>query len=181
VSSLTEASKIRPCILARLENRSVLDIGCGPEKIVPWAVGVDDSSECRSSADIRANVAPGGDLRDKLSGRLFDVVFSSHTLEHIPDPVAETLRLWMGFVRPGGKLICYLPDERHYRYDPSNPEARNPAHRHLLTFTGFMPVLAGIAGLVVEEARMDLGPGRYSFLVVASRAPGPSGSAPLYP
>lgn len=166
---VTESSKIRGSIIGLLEGKSVLDIGCGIEKVVPWALGVDDLSESSRGADLNANVAPGGDLLASLRGLTYDVVFSSHTLEHIPSPIEETLLLWAQAVAPGGRLILYLPDEAHYQFDPRNPRIKNPAHAHLLTFETFIPVMARLPGFVIEEARMDLGPGRYSFLVVAKR------------
>ncbi|MFN8545731.1 MAG: methyltransferase domain-containing protein [Candidatus Binatia bacterium] len=170
---LVEASKIREEVLPYLEGRSVVDLGCGGQKIVPWAVGVDDCSEGPikelPAVDVRASVAPGGDLAAALGGRRFDVVFSSHTLEHVRAPIGETLRYWLELVVPGGRLILYLPDERYYVYDPSNPTARTPTHAHLLTRDTFVWHLEQVPNLEIELARMDLGPERYSFLVIARR------------
>lgn len=169
----SEAAKIRERLEPCLRGKTVLDIGCGPEKVVPWALGVDDFSECAGIAEIRANVAPGGDLEEKLAGRTFDVVFSSHTLEHIRAPVAETLRHWLAFVQAGGRLALYLPDEDFYRFDPRRPEVKNPAHVHLLTMGGFMPEISAVPGLSIETAIHDIGPDRYSFLVVALKSAPP--------
>lgn len=42
----------------------------------------------------------------------FDVVLTSHVLEHLEDPF-ENLQLLRSKLRPGGKLIVVLPTERH--------------------------------------------------------------------
>lgn len=170
---LTESMKIREAVLPWLRGKSVLDLGCGGQKIVPWAVGVDDHSEGSvrplPCVDIEADVAPGGNLAGLLAGRQFEVLFSSHTLEHIRYPIRETLAHWLQFVAPGGRLILYLPDERHYVYDPANPRAKSPFHAHYLTYETFVWHVDQIPDLELEVGRMDLGPDRYSFLVVARR------------
>lgn len=168
---MTESEKALPRVAALLEGRSVLDLGCGRRKVVPWAVGVDDMSEqsgC-SPADVTCGIEPGGGLAAALGGRLFDVVFSSHALEHMPSPPAQTVAYWAGFAKPGGLVVLYLPDERYYVYDPADPSAKNPAHRHLLTMDSFLPCLSGLRALRVRSAEMDLGEDRYSFLVVLER------------
>ncbi len=50
----------------------------------------------------------------------FDVVFSSHVLEHTPDP-AEALRRKLGVVSPGGWLIAFFPSgsEVFQKSDPA--------------------------------------------------------------
>jgi hypothetical protein len=145
---MSEAAKVLPLILDKLEGKRVLDLGCGIQKVVPWAVGVDDCSESAGAKpDIVAGVgsddrllasADDGMLEKLLSRGLpglgeWPVVFSSHTLEHLREPIEENLRYWWSFVAPGGLLILYLPDEARYVYDTRSPLARNPAHAHLLT------------------------------------------------
>lgn len=84
-----------------------LDIGCGPDPIVPgvraFDVGDGDANE----------------ILHHVSGS-FDFVFSSHCLEHMRDP-ADALRQWWQLVRPGGLLIVIVPDEDLYEqgYFPS--------------------------------------------------------------
>jgi SAM-dependent methyltransferase len=58
----------------------------------------------------------GAEPVDALHGRdamslpagQFDYVFSSHCLEHLPDPIAA-LEHWKTRIRPGGVLFVYLP------------------------------------------------------------------------
>lgn len=43
----------------------------------------------------------------------FDFVHSSHCLEHLRDP-EEGLRNWLRVLKPGGHLVCTVPDEDLY-------------------------------------------------------------------
>lgn len=157
---MSESAKVRPRVLSYLSGKTVADLGCGTEKIVPWAVGVDDYREQaeKSGADV---VCP---LEKYDPDEPFDVVFSSHALEHLPAPLGETLGDWVDMVKPGGHLILYLPDERRYVYDPANPKVRNPAHKHYLT-----PDIIRwhLEQLPVEIETVE--PDGYSFLVIARK------------
>lgn len=164
---MTEMEKIRPRISAYLAGRSVLELGCGAEKVCPWAVSCDISSP---AADLKLDVSPrSGALTEALKGRVFDVLFSSHCLEHVDAPILGILRHWIGFVRPGGLMILYLPDERIYRYDPSKPTRRNPDHVHYLTMDTFRWFMEQLAGCDILEVSPDFGPDRHSFLSVVRR------------
>jgi protein-L-isoaspartate O-methyltransferase len=54
---------------------------------------------------------------DALKGP-FDVIFSSHVLEHVPTPTA-TLRQMKSWLRPGGMMIAFVPNgsEQYRRTD----------------------------------------------------------------
>ena len=169
-----EASKVRDRVMQYMgtpETTRVLDIGCGNDKIVPWAVGVDDGSETRdTTADVKVNAERDCTLFN-LATPPFDVVFSSHTLEHMKAPIVETLRMWILCVKPGGLLILYLPDENKYVYDPQNPFRRNPAHKHRLdsnTFGWYLDQLICQVPITTwhTDSHFD-----YSFLVVIRRDP----------
>jgi SAM-dependent methyltransferase len=79
---------------------SVLDIGCGPDKIVPHARGfdVDDGDANR--------------IDEQVSER-YQLVFSSHCLEHMHDPV-DVISRWWRLVAEGGRMIVIVPDEDLY-------------------------------------------------------------------
>ena len=79
---------------------SVLDIGCGPDKIVPHARGFD-------LRDGDANKI------DECIADRFDMVFSSHCLEHMHHP-ADAIQRWWRLVAEGGRMIVIVPDEDLY-------------------------------------------------------------------
>lgn len=171
---VTEAEKVFLRIKPLLEGKSVVDLGCGIKKIAPWAIGVDDESESRVFWDqyVKARVdSVSGDLSKSFTPDSFDVVFSSHTLEHIRYPLLDTIRYWVSFVKPGGRLILYLPDENRYRFDPGNPKVKNPGHAHILTPQMFRELLDQVKELSLEHFEED--PqiyDHYSFLVVCRKA-----------
>lgn len=56
---------------------------------------------------IPVELQQGGDAMNLPAGE-FDYVFSSHCLEHLPNPVAA-LEHWRSRLKPGGVLCLYLP------------------------------------------------------------------------
>lgn len=135
-----------------------MDLGCGPDKIKPDALGVD------------GRALPGVDfvttdiynlpelLKDKRES--FDAVFSSHFLEHLPNDELA-LRQWAWFVKSGGHLVVYLPDDDHYDND-SNPE-----HLQRYCYADFVARMGNaFDNLRLVDHGPDVGPDRYSFFVV---------------
>jgi len=79
----------------------VIDIGCGPDLIVPHAEPFDlEHGDAQQLASLR----PIGE---------YDAVCSSHCLEHMRD-VPAALAQWWALVRPGGHLVLVVPDEDLY-------------------------------------------------------------------
>lgn len=129
------------------DNYRILDIGCGDDKIVPHARGWDVGD---------------GDAQNLvgLEGS-FDVIFSSHCLEHLRDPQAAVARWWK-VLKPNGRMIIIVPDEDTYEHCtfPSiyntdhkwtfslyKPLSWSPAHVDLLKLVTSLPLA------VVESAR----------------------------
>jgi len=179
---VNEASKIREDILHYLTAKTVLDLGCGNEKVVSWATGVDSGRGWGPGAiqpDIVAEIDPAhpdASRHTALGERFFDVVFSSHALEHMTAPIRRVIAYWLSLVEVGGHLILYVPDERYYLYDPSAPLFRNPDHHHLLTaevMHWHVLHLAHTGVLVIEkfqERNRDTGfKDEYSLLFVLRR------------
>jgi SAM-dependent methyltransferase len=79
----------------------VLDIGAGDDLVCANAVGFD-------MEDGDANF-----LNKYFSAESFDAVHSSHSLEHMSDPV-RALDNWWPLVKPGGYLVLVVPDEDLY-------------------------------------------------------------------
>jgi len=93
-----------------------LDIGFGGDLITENAEGFDFEH---------------GDAQylEKLKDSTFDFVYSSHTIEHLPDP-SEALKNWFRVLRPGGFLIVYLPHRDLYEKKNTLPSRFNPTHLH---------------------------------------------------
>lgn len=86
--------------LQKLVGRG-LDIGAGDDPFQPVA------GECRAW-DRKHGDGDAAKLPGVAAGSL-DYVYSSHCLEHLPDPLAA-LRRWTEVVRPGGFLYLAVPD-----------------------------------------------------------------------
>lgn len=93
----------------------VIDIGCGPDIVVPHAVPFD--------------LAQGDAQRilDYFQPESFDCVHSAHCLEHMRD-IQSALEQWWALVRPGGYLIIVVPDEDLYEQG-TWPSLFNPDHK----------------------------------------------------
>ncbi|HSC52253.1 MAG TPA: class I SAM-dependent methyltransferase [Phnomibacter sp.] len=95
------------------QNDSILDFGCGLGQnilYIPNAVGYDISKfgvEFARKKGINAT----NNLED-LPDNSFDIVFSSHVLEHHPHPKTMLEDIYRK-LKPGGKLILVIPHERH--------------------------------------------------------------------
>lgn len=157
--------------LVDLERRlgrkgSILDVGCASGTFVAYAQaqgweaeGVDVSEwATRIARDHGLKVRTGTLEEQQYPDQSFDVVHSSHTLEHVPDPLG-TLREVRRILRPGGLLSLEVPQEvqslyeavrelLHLRQPPAIP---NP---HLYFFTHkTLRHLAQKAGFEVIEVK----------------------------
>lgn len=101
-------------------NRSPKILDIGPEKDpLPNATPFDKDQ------------GDANHILDFVIDRDFDVVYSSHCLEHIFDPRAA-IKDWWKLVRPGGYLFIIVPDEDLYEQGVF-PSRFNPDHK--VTFT----------------------------------------------
>jgi SAM-dependent methyltransferase len=99
----------------------------------------------------------GGDAMNLPEGE-FDYVFSSHCLEHLPDPVAA-LEHWKTRIKPGGVLFLYLPhpDMRYWR--PQHCRK----HRHMFWPKDTAEMLSDLGFVNVIHGERDMA---WSFAVV---------------
>jgi SAM-dependent methyltransferase len=145
-TSDSEGNKIRSLIT---EGKTVLELGCGGQKTVPSAIGVDRVPHgaiiphvgVPSVADIVADVDKP--LNETLKEK-FDVVIARHILEHCVDTVG-TLKEWSSLLKDGGQLIIAVPNEEICKSIPMNPE-----HVHAFTPTSLSSI-AEACGLVVDQ------------------------------
>lgn len=120
-----EATKLykrweRDGLISRYLNGRILDVGCGDARIRDTAVGFD-----KAQGD--------GQLLVGVPDESYDTVFSSHFLEHIPNPLEGLLNQWR-VLKPGGYLIVYVPDEDLYEQG-CWPSQGNPDHKHSFTIS----------------------------------------------
>jgi len=85
----------------QLFSGSVIDIGCGPDLVVPHATPFD-----LEHGDAQR-------ILDYFPPQSFDCVHSSHCLEHMRDP-AKAIAQWWGLVKVGGHMVTVVPDEDLY-------------------------------------------------------------------
>lgn len=138
-----EASKTRALRGQQFEARylqgRVIDIGCGPDLIVPHAEPFDlGDGDAQQIARLRPNGA-------------YDAVCSSHCLEHMHD-VPAALQQWWLLVRPGGHLILVVPDEDLYEQGgwPSLFNSDHKATFRMAKTHSWSPVSYDIEQLVRE-------------------------------
>lgn len=123
-----ESAKVRFDLVPYMGG-TVLDLGCGVEKVYPTAIGVDNEVDRKLfghpvKADIRVDTCERLAL---FADGSVDTVFSSHLLEHIVDARAA-LQEWWRLVRVGGYLALYLPHRDHY--PRMGQPGSNPDHKH---------------------------------------------------
>jgi SAM-dependent methyltransferase len=106
---------------AKLENRCVLDVGCGVgmytaafRRETPHVFGVEIERERAIEAQERtAGVAEAVGEQLPFPDATFDLVFSHEVLEHVTDDrvcVQEMVRV----TRPGGRLVVFVPNRLYF-------------------------------------------------------------------
>jgi SAM-dependent methyltransferase len=115
----------------------VIDIGCGPDLVVPHAVPFDIED---------------GDAQwilNYFEAETFDCVHSSHCLEHMRD-VEAALAQWWALVRPGGYLIIVVPHEELYEQSawPSLFNTDHKATFNLGKRNGASPISFDLSAIV---------------------------------
>ena len=160
----SETEKIRPRVLKYLEGaESILDYGCGGDKIVPHATGID----LRPLPGVNVVTKNVEDIYDVLPLSLHrggqDVIYSSHFLEHVKDD-RRLMNSWINLLKPGGFLILYLPDDKIY------DNSSNPEHLHVYTHDTFIEeFIPKFSGLEIVDHDVDYGDDRYSFFCVCRK------------
>jgi len=157
-----ESRKCRDGVVSYLRGVG-LDIGCGDEKVVQTAIGIDIGGR---GADIRADLSRP-DALALFSDAVFDYVFSSHTLEDIEN-TAGALADWWRVVKPGGHLILYCPDPDYY------PRAGTPGanmnHKHDLYWTDAWAILDTFGNAEKVSASRHNDADEYSWQLVVRKA-----------
>jgi SAM-dependent methyltransferase len=130
---------------APLEDRWILDVGCGIGTYVrkfqaysPHSFGIDVDEErvSRGAVDVpNLEVSTSEDL--PFTDRSFDVVVLNEVIEHVTDDartVAECVRV----LRPGGRLVIYAPN-RLYPFETHGIYLGRRYVFRLIPFVNWLP------------------------------------------
>lgn len=159
----SESEKIRP-LVKQYCGAITLDVGCGHDKIIPEAIGVDH----REHEAVSFKIFEPSDAKyltkflPDLEGEC-DAVYSGHYLGFISEDF-KALKEWTKFLKIGGYMILYLPDYEHFDI------ALSPGNINKYTYKSFMPWFRShVKNMVVIHCGQDLGEDKYSFYVIARR------------
>jgi len=104
-----------------------IDIGAGNDSLALYFEFFPLMQSCRGwdLAD--------GDAQDMatIADESLDFVHSSHCLEHMVNP-RTALSNWLRILKPGGHLVCLIPDEDLYEQGVF-PSTYNDDHKHTFT------------------------------------------------
>lgn len=104
-----------------------IDIGAGEDPLGQYKEFFPLMQSCRAWDMI------DGDAQQmqSVNENTFDFVHSAHCLEHLVDPKIG-LNNWIRILKPGGHLICIIPDEDLYEQGVF-PSTYNLDHKHTFT------------------------------------------------
>ncbi len=161
-----EATKIRWELVPFMHGRAI-DLGCGPYKVFPHFIGVDNGHHWGfGDIDVRVETAEKLPL---FASQSCDCVFSSHLLEHIVDYKAA-LKEWWRVVKPGGYLCLYLPHKMFY---PNiGTYGANADHKHDFMPQDIIDVMTEFCGWDLVENQERNQEDEYSFLQVYRKTAG---------
>ena len=115
-TSKAHSRRVKEEFFSKYCNGVGLDIGFGSDLITKEAKGYDfEHGDAQYLIGLKDN--------------FYDFVYSSHTIEHLPDPY-EGIKNWFRVVKPGGYLIIYLPHRDLYEKKKTLPSRFNPDHRN---------------------------------------------------
>lgn len=151
-----------------------MDIGCGGEPVVPWAIALDLPSDqygvYHSGNAPERQIQFGGDARSlPFKDGVLDFSFSSHLLEDFFDwdPI---LREWCRVLKRGGRLIILVPDKALWKAALDRGQPPNCAHQHeshVGELSEYARVMGGLR--VIEDRLTNLFDGDYTILFVAEK------------
>lgn len=113
----------------------VLDIGCGVGRNLRHlngnGVGIDHNADCVAAcceAGFTAYTADAFLTSDDAVPDRFDSLLFSHVLEHMTEAeAADLVTSYLGFIRPGGRVIVITPQERGQASDATHVVRVDPA------------------------------------------------------
>jgi ADP-heptose:LPS heptosyltransferase/predicted SAM-dependent methyltransferase len=159
-----ESRKCRDRVIEYLHG-TILDIGCGTEKVTEKAIGIDANPKADLMIDL---TRPDG--FSLFNTNAADVVFSSHFLEHVHD-YKSVLKEMFRIVKPGGKLILYLPHKD--LYPRMGEQGANPDHKHDFAPEDIINAMNGTPYSVIRNKTYSEDD-EYSFELILEKSESPS-------
>jgi ubiquinone/menaquinone biosynthesis C-methylase UbiE len=113
----------------------VLEIGCGPKRVVPGSTAIDINPKSLADVIHDLNQTPWPFPDDS-----FDIVIAEHVIEHLDDVIRTTEEVHR-ILKPGGVWYVEVPhfSSHHHHTDPT--------HRHAFgarSFDYFVPAKGGV-------------------------------------
>ncbi len=154
--------KMETMYLDELSPGKVLDVGCGDGKYLNrmhslgWEVdGVDFDAKAIASAKTRygLQLRQGSLQEQRFADGSFDAVTMSHSIEHVPDPVAQFAEA-ARIVKSGGRVVVTTPNSHglgHQRFGDCWLGLDPPRHVHVFNLNS-LRACAEKAGLKVLQA-----------------------------
>lgn len=169
-------TRLRSEIVQQYCGGNGVDIGCGGDPVVPWAVqidlpyGVGDKPPPRP-AGLSTHLVIDGTRDLPFVDNCLDFVFSSHLIEDFSDwdPI---LREWVRVLKPGGHLVIFLPDHVRFRAAVRRGQPDNPYHKHE-SFSGELSSYAARlfpTMVVIEDRLTNLWPEDYNIVFVGLKS-----------
>lgn len=161
----TEGQIIRD-IIGDPNNKKILDLGCGNNKTLPEAVGLDMIKKDEVITSLNGNPTSAADIEADVSAPLpiefktIDYVIARHVLEHLMDSVT-VLRQWKKVLKKGGKLIIAVPNNGRILSVPMNYE-----HVHGWNPESMKSLLEAVGMKVIKQIDPQNG---VSFITVAEK------------
>lgn len=149
-----------------IQGEVVVDLGCGNNKTIPEAIGMDMVPKDTVVETLSGNPKSVADVVGDVSQPLpfeknsVDTIIARHILEHLVDTV-QTLKQWIEVIKPGGRLIIAVPDQNQVNSIPMNIE-----HVHAFTkeYLGGLLELLNIKIFQKEDCNNGI-----SFVIVGEK------------
>jgi len=144
---------------------SVLELGCGANRVVEGSIGVDrvPFGELIPHLDGQISAADlVGDIQTLGMDSYYEVIIAKHVLEHLVDPL-EALENWQNLLETGGRLIVSCPNE-----EKIDGIGLNSEHCHVFT-PDSLSRLGTAAGLKATQVADSYD--THSFTIAFERGP----------
>ena len=160
----SETSRCRAS-LARFCEGDGIDVGFGGDPIVPHAICMDLPQPYARYEEHPQHLRGSAENLHWFRDGSLDWVYSSHVLEDFRDTRA-VLDEWLRVLKPGGRLVLYLPDEPTYR-EHCRRQGKPPNAHHIHADFGSAFVKRALADRKDVEVVHERFPvGIYSFELV---------------